>query len=165
MRFSAAALLASLIPSLVTAAELRASCEVEAKQVVEHARKKGFRFETTRASGDGTCEADSSEPIFIASATSRSEVVCNVRVFFKKAASNTSPSPEAPATPTGWVISWVRIAGPNGSMVFADPSDESDGSWVFQIRAAQDQTAQYRLDRLEFTTDKDCTLWKDAFGS
>jgi len=165
MRLRVAALLASLMPTLATAAELRASCEVEAKQVVEHARKKGFRFETTRASGDGTCEADSSEPIFIASATSRSEVVCNVRVFSKRAATSTSPSPVAPVTPIAWVIAWVRIAGPSGTIVFADPSDESDGSWVFQIRAAQDQTAQYRLDRLEFTTDKDCKLWKDAFGS
>jgi hypothetical protein len=157
-------------------ARAQGSCDVAARDVVEHARKKGYRFETVRVGQEGTCDTDASGSIFIASATSRAEVACDVRVFAQRRAGDAEagdeaggpgdPPADAPAPPPAeWVIASIRVAGPSASSIYADEDAAGNGGWVFRIRAPQSQTVQYRLDRVEFTTEKDCRQWKDAFGS
>jgi hypothetical protein len=152
---------------------------VDAREVVEHARMNGYRFETTRTSSEGFCDRGSSASIFFASATADAEVVCEVRIFWRKAPSAvTAPTSAGTAAAAGagqgssaatseWVIRFIRIVGPDGYDEYVQGSaEESVGSergWKFSISAPPNTTLQFRIDQVAFTTLKECAQWRNAF--
>jgi hypothetical protein len=174
----AAACLAAVAGATLAAAEQKECAGVDARDVVEHARMNGYRFEIAPASSteQGTCAPGSSASIFIASATVDAGVGCDVRLFWRTAPSPAPTSAEtaAGAAATGtaaatseWVIRWIHIVGDEGYDQYVQGSQEqSDGSergWTLRISAPPTKTLQFRIDQVAFTTLKECAQWRDAF--
>jgi hypothetical protein len=151
----------------------------DARPVVEHARKRGYVFELTVTSEEGSCWVDSSGFLLFASATTTGDAACDGRIFARvvapeaptapvisaigAAAVSTPPPAAAPATVPAWTIVGIRIATPDGGDIFPVEDTRGRRGWTFQLAAPRGTTQQYRIDTVEFRTQEECTQWRNAF--
>jgi hypothetical protein len=128
-------------------------CRLPGRDVVTHARTRGFTFAISRVSTAGTCTKIANDVIYIASATSSEAVECSVRLFVGKKLADSSD------------ISLVQVVNDDDGSILVPVRDSSSSTagWTTPISADSGVTRQYRVAAVEITTNKECAVWKTVF--
>lgn len=157
-------------PGAAAAVSARDLCEHDAQEVVEYARKRGYLFEATRASNHGACPRHASQLIFFASASSRTEVVCDVRIFFVRRTATadelTPARDEADSTPWSWAtaalsgvgISFDASPASGSTMAPSAPAASTTGWTIRSIRVAGENAVVIYAERDTSGNDRGWTF-------